>query len=114
VDSGLRAGVASTAVQNENVSLQDCGASPKTVWAVDIYDQPIESFFRHFYVLINGSDTNSSQPFVLTYPQTSYPTDKPRPQLQVYFLTGYTTGHPPIINYGSVDDDQIWGADTPS
>ena len=73
VDSGLCVGVAATPVQQENVSLQDCGASSKTVWAVDIYDQPIESFFRHYYVLINGSDTNFSQPFVLTYPQTSYP-----------------------------------------
>jgi len=114
VDSGLCAGVASTPVQQENVSLQECGASSKTVWAVDIYDQPIESFFRHYYVLINGSDTNFSQPFVLTYPQTSYPTDKPRPQLQVYNLTGYTRGFPPIVVYASVDDDQIWGADRPS
>ncbi len=77
VNSGLCVGVASTAVLDEKVSLQECGASSKTVWAVDIYDQPIESFFLHFYELINGSDTNFSQPFVLTYPQTSYPTDKP-------------------------------------
>jgi hypothetical protein len=81
---------------------------------VDIYDQPIESFFRHYYALINGSDTNFSQPFVLTYPQTSYPTDKPRPQLRVYNLSGYTRGFPPIVVYASVDDDQIWGADRPS
>ena len=47
VYSGLCAGVASTAAQKENVTLQECGASPKTVWAVDMYDQPIESFFRH-------------------------------------------------------------------
>jgi hypothetical protein len=114
VDSGLCVGVASTAVENENVSLQDCGASSKTVWVVDIYDQPIESFFLHFYELINGSDTNFSQPFVLTYPQTSYPTDKPLPQLQIYDLTGYTRGFPPIVVYTSVDDDQIWGADRPS
>ncbi len=114
VDSGLCAGVASTAVQNENVSLQECGASSKTVWAVDIYDQPIESFFLHYYPLINGSDTNFSQPFVLSYPQTSYPTYKPRPQLQVDYLSGYTTGFPPILNYPSIDDNQIWGADTPS
>ena len=45
VDSGLCVGVAATAVQEEGVTLQECGASSKTVWAVDIYDQPIESFF---------------------------------------------------------------------
>ena len=79
MDSGLCVGVASTAVQEEGVTLQECGASSKTVWAVDVFDQPIESFFLGYYPLINGSDTNFSQPFVLTYPQSGYPTDKPRP-----------------------------------
>jgi hypothetical protein len=111
VDSGLCVGVASTAVQEEGVSLQECGASSKTVWAVDVFDQPIESFFLHYYPLINGSDTNFSQPFVLTYPQSGYPTDKPRPILQVDNLSGYTTGFPPILNYPSIDDNQMWGAD---
>ncbi len=110
-DSGLCVGVASTAVQEEHVTLQECGASSKTVWAVDIYDQPIESFFLHYYPLINGSDTNFSQPFVLTYPQSGYPTDKPRPVLQVDNLSGFTTGFPPILNYPSIDDNQLWGAD---
>jgi hypothetical protein len=111
VDSGLCVGVASTAVQEEGVTLQECGASSKTVWAVDVYDQPIESFFLHYYPLINGSDTNFSQPFVLTYPQSGYPTDKPRPQLQVDNLSGYTHGFPPILNYPSIDNNQMWGAD---
>src|SRR5579862_1244989 len=77
VDSGLCVGVANTAVQGEHVTLQECGASSKTVWAVDVFDQPIESFFLHYFPLINGSDTNFSQPYVLTYPQSGYPTDKP-------------------------------------
>jgi hypothetical protein len=111
VDSGLCVGVASTAVQEEGVTLQECGASSKTVWAVDVYDQPIESFFLHYFPLINGSDTNFSQPFVLTYPQSGYPTDKPRPQLQVDNLSGYTHGFPPILNYPSIDNNQMWGAD---
>ena len=111
VDSGLCVGVASTAVQEEGVTLQECGASSKTVWAVDIWDQPIESFFLGYYPLINGSDTNFSQPYVLTYPQSGYPTDKPRPQLQTDNLSGYTTGFPPILNYPSIDDNQMWGAD---
>ena len=111
VDSGLCVGVASTAVQEEGVTLQECGASSKTVWAVDVFDQPIESFFLHYYPLINGSDTNFSQPFVLTYPNSGYPTDKPRPQLQVDNLTGFTQGFPPILNYPSINDNQMWGAD---
>ncbi len=110
-DSGLCVGVANTATQEEHVTLQECGASSKTVWAVDIYDNPIESFFLHYYPLINGSDTNFSQPYVLTYPQSGYPTDKPRPVLQVDNLSGYTTGFPPILNYPSINDNQMWGAD---
>jgi len=110
-DSGLCVGLAKTAYQQEGVTLQVCGSSSSTVWAVDIYDQPIQSFFLHYYPLINGSDTNFSQPFVLTYPQSGYPTDKPRPQLQVDNLSGFTTGFPPIVNYPSIDDNQMWGAD---
>ena len=42
--------------------------------------------------LINGSDTNFSHPFVLTYPKNGYPTDKPRPQLIIQNLTGFSHG----------------------
>ena len=77
VDSGLCAGVAATAVAGEKVTLQPCGVSAKTVWIVDSADT-----VRHGYVpLINGSNTNFSQPFVLTYPGSAYPTDMPRPEL---------------------------------
>jgi hypothetical protein len=110
-DSGLCVGVASTAVQEEGLTLQVCGASSKTVWAVDLYDQPIDSFFRGYFPLINGSDTNFSQPYVMTYPQSGYPTDTPRVQVQTDNLSGYTTGFPPILNYPSIDDNQLWGAD---
>ncbi len=109
--SGLCVGVANTATQEEGVTLQECGASAKTVWAVDLYDQPFESFILGYAPLINGSDTNFSQPYVLTYPSSGYPTDRPRPQLQVDTLSGYSTGFPPIINYPSIDDNQMWGAD---
>jgi hypothetical protein len=111
--SGLCVGVASTAVQEEGVTLQECGASSKTVWAVDLYDQPFDTFGTGYAPLINGSDTNFSQPYVLTYPQSGYPTDKPRPQLQVDNLTGYSQGFPPafILNYPTVPDNQLWGAD---
>ncbi len=110
-DSGLCVGVANTAVQEEGLTLQVCGASSKTVWAVDLYDQPFESFIKGYYPLINGSDTNFSQPYVMTYPQSGYPTDTPRVQVQVDNLSGYTTGFPPIINYPSINDNQLWGAD---
>ena len=75
VDSGLCAGVAATAVSGEKVTLQPCGVSAKTVWIVDSQDT-----VGHGYVpLINGSDTNFSQPFVLlTRPRLTRPTCRGR------------------------------------
>ena len=108
VDSGLCMGVASTAFQNEGVSLQPCGVSSKTVWILDLNDSP--STINHDYVpLINGSDTNFSHPFVLTYPKNGYPTDRPRPQLFTQNLTGFSHGFGSPI--GSVQDNQLRGAD---
>jgi len=105
VDSGLCMGVAATAVAGEGVTLQPCGVSSKTVWIVDSQDT-----VRHGYVpLINGSDTNFSQPFVLTYPSSGYPTDRPRPQLFVSNLTGFqgANGFPT----GTINSNQLFGAD---
>ena len=107
---GLCVGVAGTAVQGEGVTLQECGSS-KTVWVVDQYDQPVDFFFHGYAPAINGSDTNFSQPFVLTYPQSGVPTNMPSPQLQVDYLSGYTYGWPPILNYPSIDNNQLWGGD---
>jgi hypothetical protein len=106
VDSGLCMGVAATAVAGEKVTLQPCGVSSKTVWIVDSADT-----VRHGYVpLINGSDTNFSQPYVLTYPSASYPTDMPRAELYVSNLTGFQ-GANGIPQFGTVNSNQLWGAD---
>jgi hypothetical protein len=108
VDSGLCMGLGSTAFNGENVSLQPCGVSSKTVWVVDVADSP--DTLDHGYVpLINGSDTNFSHPFVLSYPQSGFPTDMPRPILKVTNLTGFSNGFGPIV--GTVPDWQLWGAD---
>jgi hypothetical protein len=109
VGSGLCVGVASTAVQGSKVSLQPCGASSKTVWIVDAGDST--TVFRGYVPLINGSDTNFSHPFVLTYPQNGFPTDKPRPQLTTNNLTGFTQGFPPAPILNTINDNQLWGAD---
>jgi hypothetical protein len=107
VDSGLCTGVAATATAKEGVTLQPCGVSAKTVWIIDTNDSPVT--LRGGYVpLINGSDTNFSHPFVLTYPGNGFPTDKPRPQLFVNNLTGFSHGIGTPI--GSVNDTQLWGA----
>jgi len=109
VGSGLCVGTATTAIQGEGVTLQPCGVSGKTVWILDTFDQPFTFFFHGEAPLINGSDTNFSHPFVLTYPSNGFPTDKPRPQLQVRNLTGFSNGFGPIV--GTVIDTQLWGAD---
>ncbi len=98
-DTGLCMGTAVTAGSRTPVSLQPCGVSSKTVWIVDSADA-----ITGFYVpLINGSDTNFSHPYVLTYPQDSYPTDSPRPQLYTDFLQSFSNG--------TILDRQMWSAD---
>jgi hypothetical protein len=110
VDSGLCLGVAATAFNDEGVTLQPCGVSSKTVWILDTLDNEFSHAFQHGYVpLINGSDTNFSHPFVLTYPNLSFPTDRPRPQLVVTNLTGFQNGHGGI-ELGTVNQNQLWGA----
>ena len=105
-NSGLCVGLASTAVSHEGVTLQPCGASSKTVWIVDTNDQT--RITAAGVPLINGSDTNFSHPFVLTYPSAGYPTDSPRPQLFVNNLTGFTQpgGIFPVL--GSINSNQLW------
>ena len=106
-DTGLCAGVATTAAANIKVSLQPCGTSSKTVWILDTSDS-VSTLPAGKAPLINGSDTNFSQPFVLTYPSSSYPTDTPRPQLYTASITGEASGTGPVE--GTVDDNQLWSA----
>jgi len=110
VNSGLCMGVAATAFQGEGVTLQPCGVSAKTVWILDTFDQfSFITALRNGVPLINGSDTNFSHPFVLTYPASGVPTDKPRPQLEVTNLTGFSQGTGgPIVN--TINSNQLWGA----
>jgi hypothetical protein len=108
VDSGLCVGVGTTAAAGTKVALEPCGVSSKTVW---IEDWSNAAGIRSNYVpLINGSDTNFSQPFVLTYPANGYPTDKPRPQLVTENLTGFS--NPGLHNPTGVDSSQLWGFNT--
>ena len=108
VGSGLCVGTATTALQGEGVTLQPCGVSAKTVWILDTFDLSFPAILHGEVPLINGSDTNFSHPFVLTYPRNGFPTDIPRPQLQVTNLTGFSNGFGPIV--GTVIDTQEWGA----
>jgi hypothetical protein len=112
VDSGLCAGVAATAFQGEGVSLQPCGVSAKTVWIVDTLDtaEANPGNLPGYVPLINGSNTNFSQPFVLSYPTNGSPGAHPRPQIQVQNLTGFAQpgngGELPEIS--TVSSNQLW------
>jgi len=89
VDSGLCMGVAATAVSGEDVTLQPCGVNSRTVWAED--DNPNDaSPAGGYWAAINGSDTNFSQPFVLTYPSNANPVDKPRVSLTMKNLAQFS------------------------
>ena len=112
VDSGLCMGLASTAVSGEGVSLQPCGVSSKTVWAEDTFSNDASSVTLDgttYWAAINGSDTNFSNPYVLTYPVNAYPTDyltgnPHRPQLTVTNLQQFSQGASPD------DSNQLWSA----
>jgi hypothetical protein len=108
VESGLCAGTAATAASGSKVTLQPCGVSGRTVWITDTQDA---AGFKGSYVpLVNGSDTNFSDPYVLTYPGGgAFPADKPRPQLETEQLTGFSGSILP--GPGTVDDAQEWGGD---
>jgi hypothetical protein len=79
-------GVAATAFSGEGVTLPPGGVPAKTLGIADI-DNPA-TLLTGSVPLINGSNTNFSQPFVLTYPVGSYRTGMPRPQLQADSVTG--------------------------
>jgi hypothetical protein len=111
VDSGLCVGLATTAVSGEGVTLQPCGTTARTVWITDTVNAA--GWKDNYVPVINGSDTNFSQPFVLDYPHNSVPTDgspsTTRPQLYVDNLTGFTNGS--ILDETGIIDTQEWGAD---
>ncbi|HVB42979.1 MAG TPA: hypothetical protein VNF47_09780 [Streptosporangiaceae bacterium] len=98
-ESGLCAGVATAAVSGENVTLQPCGASAKTVWVLDRNNATLGTSClapqtppvspgdpsTNFCPYINGGDTNFAQPLVLTLDTgTSNPTNQLKLQRELH------------------------------
>ena len=103
VNSGLCIGTASTAINNEGVTLQPCGVSAKTVWITDRQNRAPGGLFTFPYVpLISAAGLNFSNPFVLTYPPNANPNDRPRAQLVTQNLHTFSRGQ--------VFDNQQWSA----
>jgi hypothetical protein len=96
--TGRCVGVAATATAGEQVTLQPCGVSSKTLWIAD----SSASITGSFVPLINGSTSDVSDPFVLTYPAGAFPTDQPQPVLEVDNLQENAAGQVP--------DNQLWSA----
>jgi hypothetical protein len=93
VGTGKCAGTAGTAANGEQVTLQWCGRSARTVWVIDSAD--LDS--RMFAPLINGSDTDFSDPQVLT--EHAAPR-WPRLRLVSSRLQKFANG--------TIDDNQLW------
>ncbi|MGW2700135.1 hypothetical protein [Streptomyces sp. NPDC001340] len=60
--SGLCVGLATTAYQNEGLTLQSCGLPGKTVWIVDTTDSPATAA-ENYFPLVNGSTMDFAHPF---------------------------------------------------
>jgi hypothetical protein len=93
VGSGQCAGTGRAAASGEQVSLQWCGRSARTIWVADTADEA-----GGYVPLIAGSDTDFSDPQVLTEPR--YPMNASRPAL--------ITGRLQTFTQGPVYDDQMW------
>jgi hypothetical protein len=93
VDSGLCIGTATKAGSGTPVVLEPCGQSSKTVWAAD-NSISWKQVADHYRLLINGSNTNFFDPYVLTNRSGSLVTNN---------VQGYTRGN--VVN-----DNQIWTA----
>jgi hypothetical protein len=104
VDSGLCVGVGTTAVDGTPVGLEPCGESAKTVWVEDYADN--DFYDGNATPLINGSDTDFSDPYVLHYPGNGYPTDMPRPQLNTHTMQHYSDSN--IDDDNIVYDNELW------
>jgi hypothetical protein len=93
--SGLCVGVAETAFENEGLSLQPCSAPGATVWIIDTAVAP--STEQGYFALINGSTTDFSHPFAMTYRH------QPPSRIRVDHLR--------FSQDGTVADTQLFGAD---
>jgi hypothetical protein len=103
VSSGLCVGTPAAAGNGTLVSLQPCGVSARTVWVVDLPDSIGPRTSRPFAPLINGSQTDPSRPFLLTYPRNPRPAGLPGRQLATEALTR-------AAHHRTVENSQLWGA----
>jgi hypothetical protein len=95
--TGLCAALATTAYQNEGLSLRPCSTPGTTVWIIDTADSPATAPAR--FPIVNGSTTDFTHPFTMTI--HGNPAHKRFPQIKVQRLRG---------NPDHVRVNQLWGA----
>ena len=77
-------------VQGEGVTLQPCGVSSKTVWILDTLDQSFTPASAHGTSADQRLGHQLLPAVRAELPGQGFPTDKPRPQLAVPNLTGFS------------------------
>jgi hypothetical protein len=97
VPTGLCSALATTAYQNEGLTLQPCSTPGTTVWIVDTND----SINTKTFPIVNGSTTDFTHPFAMII--HGNPAHKRFPQIVVQRLRG---------NPDNVRISQLWGAIT--
>jgi hypothetical protein len=97
--TGLCAALATTAYQNEGLSLQPCRVPGTTVWIIDTADSPATA--PAYFPIVNGSTTDFAHPFGMII--QGNPAHKLFPQIKVRHLIG---------NPAAVPVSQLWGAKT--
>jgi hypothetical protein len=91
--TGLCTAVATTAYQNEGLSLQPCSAPGVTIWILDTPNA------AQYFPIVNGSDTDFVHPFAMTI------LGNPAHQLITPIILQHLIGSP-----SSAPANQLWGA----
>jgi hypothetical protein len=97
--TGLCAALAATAYQNEGLSLQPCTVPGTTVFILDTADSPATA--PAYVPLVNGSTTDFTHPFAMTFAGQADPAHRLFPQIKIDHLIG---------NPAAVPDSQLWGS----
>ena len=94
--TGLCAAVATTAYQNEGLSLQPCSTPDTTVFIIDKNDSP--ATWPAYFPIVNASTTDFTHPYTMTI--DGNPAHKPFPQITLQRMHDNPT---------DVPDNQLWG-----
>jgi hypothetical protein len=96
--TGLCAAVATTAYQNEGLSLQPCSTPGTTVFILDTADSPATA--PDYFPIVNASTADFTHPFTMTI--QGNPAHELFPQIKLQHLIG---------NPADVPENQLWGSE---